>query len=139
MPSPLRLSATGIDLSPRVFRSTTVAASPALAAETVVCTLTLTADVQVQSGVILLAFGAFTMGTDGTTYNLKVRQTGTSGTVLAASGVCALAAAALGSESIVTFDASPTLPNQVYVLTATMANASAESEFSAASLVAIIV
>ena len=138
-PLPQRLTGASIDFSPRVVHSSTVAASPAAATETVVCTVTLPDVVKVNYGVIVIGYGAFTMGTDGTSYNLKLRQTGTSGTTLKASGLIPLAAAVLGHASIVGFDASPSQPGQVYVLTATMTAASAASTFSAAELLAIVI
>lgn len=103
------------------------------------CTLTIPEYVSVSYGVIVLGFGAFTIGTNGVSYNLKLRQTGTSGTTLKATGVIALAAAALGEAAILGFDASPVLPGQVYVLTATIASATAASTFSAAELIAIVI
>lgn len=135
---PYRLTAAALDLSPRIQRSIVVAASPAAAAETVVCTLTVTGISPSSPGVVVFGFGAFTQGTDGTAYNLKLRQTGTSGTTLAATGVIEVAAAKLGANSLCSFDASPSSPSQVYVLTATHANASAASTYSAATLVCIV-
>lgn len=133
-----RLSALGIDLGPKVFRSTSVAASPAAATETVVCTVTATGISASSAGVIVMGSGAFTMGTDGTGYTLKLRQTGTSGTTLISTGIIDLAATKLGTGSLVGFDAAPSTPSQVYVLTATITLGSAPSTFSGASLVAIV-
>lgn len=136
---PTRLSGAGLDLSPRVVHSSTVAASPAAASETVVCTVTVPAFVSVNYGVILLGNGSFTVGASGTGVTLKLRQTGTSGTTLMSTGILPYTAADLGQLAIVGFDGSPVLPGQVYVLTATVANGAAASTFSAAELVAIVI
>jgi phage-related minor tail protein len=78
-PTPIRETAEGIDLSPRVQRSTTVAASPAAAAETTVCSVTLTGDIAVVAGTALIAYVALTVGTNGTDVTVKLRRTDTSG------------------------------------------------------------
>src|SRR3954453_5041100 len=92
-PVPIQQSAAALDLSPRVQRSTTVAASPALAAETVVCSLTLTGDISVISGTALIAYVALTVGASGTDVTVKLRRTGTSGTTVVSSGVLSAPAA----------------------------------------------
>lgn len=138
MSTPERLTAAAVDLSPRIQRTSTVGASPSDATETIVATLTTVGAMQTHGGVLLFAHGAFTIGTNGVSYNLKIRQTNASGTTIVATGVIALAAAALGSTTLVGFDASPTIPGQVYVLTATIASATAASTFSAVTLAAII-
>lgn len=137
--SPTRLSAAGIDLSPRVKRSTTVAASPSGSSETTVCTLTVNENLALAAGVLLVGFGAFTVGTSGVSVNLKLRQTDTSGSTIAATGAVTYTAADLGALTVVGFDTAAALPGQVYVLTATVASGAAASTFSAVSLVAILV
>lgn len=138
MTDTIQLNARGIDLSPRIARSTTVAASPAAASETTIATVTLPGNLTVVSGVLLVGWCAFTVGTNGTGANLKLRQTGTSGTTLAASGLVTETAANLDSRSIVGFDTAPA-DAQVYVLTLTVANGSAISTVSAVGLVALAI
>jgi hypothetical protein len=135
---PERLDAAGINLTNRFAFSTAVAASPALAAETVICTLTIPQGVQVFTGVSLEGSAAFTIGTSGTAYTLKIRQTGTSGTVIYSSGLIAASAASLQSPNIAGIDTSPANA-QVYVLTLTVANGAATSTVSAANLTALLV
>lgn len=139
MPDPERISGAGVDLSPRVFKSTSVAASPSAASETVVCTLTIPSDVQANAGVLLLANIAFTVGTSGVSANLKLRQTGTSGTTIYATGATTVAATQLKELGAIGFDAAPVLPNQVYVITLTVGSGAAASTVSAATLVAIVI
>jgi azurin len=139
-PVPIREDAAGIDLSSRVQRSTTVAGSPALAAETVVCSLTLTGDTAVVAGTALFGFVALTLGASATDVTVKLRQTGTSGTTVVSSGLLnAPAAADVLTFSIQGFDTGTVMPGQVYVLTVTVANGAAVSTVSAASLIAIVV
>ena len=142
MPAPIRYDAASLDLSPRVFRSTVVVASPAAGVETIICSVTCTGDIAAIAGVILIAFAAYTVGTDGVSGNLKVRRTNASGTTIVATGATntgGLAATQLTSASVVGFDTGPTLPGQVYVATLLVGSGSAESAVSAASLVAIVV
>jgi azurin len=139
-PVPIRTDASGLDLSPRVQRSTTVAASPALAAETVVCSVTLVGDIAVVAGTALIGYVALTVGASGTDVTVKLRRTGTSGTTVVSTGVMnAPAAGDLLAYSISGFDTGTTMPGQVYVLTVTVANGAAESTVSACSLIAIVV
>ena len=88
MPQPIRYDSQTFDLTKRFQVYTTVDASPALAAETVIATLTLAgfADTAVQAGVLLGGWAAFTVGTSGTAIRLRIRQTNVSGTVVADTG-----------------------------------------------------
>lgn len=135
----MRLSAAGVDLSPRVKHTSTVVASPTAAAETIVASLTIADNVATSLGIVVAGWGAFTVGTAGVSVNLRIRKTDVNGTVVAATGAVTYTAADLGSLVVLGLDASPTLPNQVYVLTATVASANAASTFSAVDLVAIVV
>lgn len=137
--APIHLNAKGIDLSSRVQRTGTVVASPAGATETIVASLTLAGNLQIRAGVYLLAMGAYTVGTNGVSVNLKVRKTDTSGTTLKATGAIDIAATKLGSGTVITFDASPSGAGQIYVLTATVASGTAETTFSAVEILAIVV
>lgn len=139
MPDPERISGAAVDLSPRVFKSATVAASPSAAAETVVCTLTIPSDVQANAGVLVMGNVAVTIGTSGVSLNLKLRQTGTSGTTLYATGATTVVAAQLKEIGAIAFDTAPVLPNQVYVITLTIGSGAAASTVSAAQLVAVVI
>lgn len=138
---PIRQSAQGLDLSARSFQSTTVAASPAAAAETIIASLTCSAQEAVTSGIRLNAWAAFTVGTNGTAVRLRIRKTDVAGTVVADSGAvdAGVAATKLLASAISGNDASPTLPGQVYVLTLTVTAGSAASTVSAVSLQALVV
>lgn len=140
MPTPpITANAVNLDLSGRFFRTDTVAASPSAATETIIATLTVGSQIAVVSGVYLLGYAAYTVGTNGVSVNLKIRQTDTSGTTIKATGAVTSTAANLGSMDLQGFDASPTLPGQVYVLTMTVASGSAASTVSAAALYAVVV
>lgn len=142
MPEPIRYSAANLDLSPRVFRSTTVAASPTAATEVAVCTVTCTGDIAAIAGVLLVGFFAITIGTDGVSVAAGIRRTNAAGTSIQTTGAVnegGSAATQLAYRTVVGFDTGPTLPGQVYVLTATVGSASAGSTVSAAALVAIVV
>lgn len=135
---PERLSARGINLSDRVVASTAVVGSPALAAETIVASVTIPSDLQAFSGVLLIGWAAFTVGTSGASAQLIIRQTGTSGTAVADSGAVTVAAGDLYGPTIVGFDTAPAA-GQVYKLTLTIASGAAESTVSAVGLTAVII
>lgn len=137
-PTPIQYSANALDLSPRIKRSTSVVASPTGSSETIVASLTITEAIALQTGVLLFGWGAFTVGTNGVSVNLKIRQTDASGSTIAATGATTATAANLGSLSLHGFDTGASIPGQVYVLTATVASGSAASTFSAVQLTAII-
>jgi hypothetical protein len=139
MPNPIELNAGVIDFGPRVTTSATVAASPAAAVETTVCTLTIPDDVAVTEGVLLFAQAAFTVGTNGVSAVLQIRQTNTAGTSKGTTGATTQTAANLANLSVLGFDTGPTLPGQVYVATLTVASATAPSAVSAARLFALVV
>lgn len=139
MPPGIQLGGAQIDLSPRYFRTATVAASPAAATITIVATLTINEDLAVMEAVQLWAYGSFTVGTSGVSVLLQIRKTDATGTVLATTGAVTIAAASLGSLSLNGADTSPSLPGQVYVLTATVASAVAASTFSAVHLAALVI
>jgi hypothetical protein len=136
---PLRLSAAGVDLSPRVLTTGVVVASPTDDAETIVASLTIPGNLVVPSGILLRGWGAFTVGASGADVNLRLRKAAVDGTILAATGAVTVAAADLGALAVDGFDTAPALPNQVYVLTAEVGSAAAASTFSAVRLSAIVV
>ena len=137
--TPIRFDAAGLDLSPRFFRTDTVAASPSAATETTIATLTIGSQLAVVSGILLFGYAAYTVGTAGVSVNLKIRQTDTSGTTIKATGATTATAANLGSMDLQGFDTAATLPGQVYVLTMTVASANAASTVSAAALYALVI
>lgn len=139
MPIPIQSGGAALDLSPRLYFSNTVAASPTDATEVVVCTLTIDQDLSLMKGVLLIAQGAFTQGTNGTGVTLKIRRTGTSGTTVKTTGILPFAAGVLGNITIAAVDTGITPAAQVYVMTALHTAATAASTYSAASLVALVI
>lgn len=141
MPDPIQYSSALVDLTNRFKRSTVIVASPALAAETVVASLTIADDLVVAQGVRLEGWLSLTVGTTGANLRLRLRQTGVAGTLVADTGALTggIAAANLVAQDIMGFDTAPVLPGQVYVLTAQVGSATAASTLSAVFLGAIIV
>lgn len=140
----IQVSGAGVDMSPRFSANNTVVASPATAAETVVCSITAIQSAVVQgAGVLVLAQIAFTVGTSGVSARYRLRQgtTAGSGTVVFDSGVCtaATSAANLVIENMIGFDTAAVLPGQAYCLTLTVGSASATSTVSAASIAALVI
>lgn len=136
-PTPIQHSGLVLDLAPRVQINKTVAASPSAAAITTVCSLTIDGNLAVSTGILIVGWGAFTVGASGVSVLLQIRRTDTTGTVIASTGACTFAAGNLGSLTLQGLDTSPTLPGQVYVLCATVASAAAASTFSGVQLTAI--
>jgi len=139
MPNPIQAGALGLDLSGRVFTSKVVAASPAAAVETTICSVTVVGDLSTALGVLLFGWASYTVGTNGTAVTFKLRQTDTSGTVVATSGAETATAANLNGKSINGIDVGQVAARQVYVLTMTVTAGSAASTVSAANLIAIAV
>ena len=135
---PERLDARGINLGSRIVASATVVASPALAAETVICQVTAPSNLQTFSQVIIEGQAAWTQGTSGTAYHLRIRQTGTSGTSLFDSGAIAATATTLVNTGAMGIDTAPAA-GQVYVLTLQVTGGAATSTVSAAALTATFV
>ncbi len=138
MPEPLELSALGIDLSPRVVVSTTVVASPAAAAETIIASLTVPDAPTLVAGILLVCQAAFTVGTTGVSARLRVRQTDVAGAVKADSGAVTEVAANLDELTVVGFDAAPAA-GRIYKGTLTVASGTAPSTVSVVTLLAIAV
>lgn len=139
MPIPIQLGAAALDLSPRVFKSEVVAASPAAAAETTICSVVVQGDLSTALGVVLIGWASYTVGTNGTAVTFKIRQTDTAGTTVATSGAETATAATLASKSIMGVDDGQVAARQVYVLTMTVTAGSAPSTVSAATLLAFAV
>lgn len=136
--APERLDARGVNLTSRVVSSKAVVGSPSAGTETIVCSVTLPLNVQTFQSVELVGWAAFTVGTSGISAELKIRQTDTSGTVIADSGATTQVAANLGAFSIMGLDAAPAA-GQVYKLTLTVGSGAAASTVSAVYLRALIV
>lgn len=137
-PEPIKVDSTNVDLSQRFRRSNTVVASPAAAAETIIATITITADLAIATGVSLEGWAAFTVGTAGVSTQLRIRQTNVAGTVKADTGALTggIVAAALVAQDVMGLDTAPVLPGQIYVLTLQVASANAASTVSAVFLAA---
>ena len=136
---PIRQSSLVLDLSPRFVRSVTVAASPSAAVETTIASITLPANAAQALGIELVGWAAYTVGTSGTAVNLRIRQTNTSGTIIAATGATTAVATNLNTNIVAGLDTAGVLPNQVYVLTMTVTAGAATSTVSAVYLRALIV
>jgi len=141
MPRPINESADAIDLSPRFVRSAVVVASPAAAAETIICQTAAIGDVAVLAGVRLSGWAAFTVGTTGTACTLRLRQTNVAGTIVASTGAVTggIAAANLVTLDVEGFDAAAVAPAQVYVLTLQVTGGSAASTVSGVLLAGLII
>lgn len=135
----VRLSAAALDLGPRVRRSGTVDASPAAAAETVICTVVVPGNLATSLGVVLFGQAAYTVGASGTAVQLRIRKDTVAGTALKATGALPRAAGILAADPIFAVDTAPTLPNQTYVLTMIVTAGAATSTVSAAELIALVV
>lgn len=138
MPSPILESARGLDLSPRIFRTSTVVGSPAAASETIIATVTIDSDLAVGAGVLLMGFCTLTVGTSGTAITTKIRRTDTSGATVVTSGATTAAAGNLVDRSIVGFDTGP-VGSQVYVMTLTITAGAAASTVTAVQFAALVV
>lgn len=123
--------------SPYIVASSNVAASPAAAAETAVCTV---AGIETQGSgfpVLLDATASLTIGTAGVSCRLRIRQgSGTGGAVVYDTGANTVTAASLYTFSLNAFDNPPEWDNGAYTLTITVGSASAASTVSAAQLIA---
>lgn len=139
MPVPISRNAQGDDLQARFPSTTTVGASPAGSAETVIGTLVIPSfgDTQILSGVSLTGWAAYTVGTSGTAVTLRVRQTNVAGTVVASTGALTRAAASLNADDVQGVDATPGVGT--YVLTMTVTAGAAASTVSALLLRAIVI
>lgn len=141
MPLPIQYDAQRMDLSKRVQVYSTVDASPALAAETVIATLTLAgfADTAIVSGALLFGWAAYTVGTSGTAVRFRIRQTSVAGTVKGDTGALTGSqhgAGILSDDNVSAFD---TAPVAVYVLTMQVTAGAAASTVSSLVLAAILI
>lgn len=141
MPQPIRYDSIGFDLQKRIQVYTTVDASPALAAETVIATLNLSSftDISVVKGVRVSGWAAFTVGTSGTACTLKIRQTNVSGSTICTTGALTggVSAGNLLAQDVEGFDSGAGAA--AYALTLTVTAGAAASTVSALVLQAIII
>lgn len=135
---PERVDARVVNLAARLVASTVVVASPALAAETVIANVTIPGGEQVFEGVELVAWAAYTVGTSGVSVQLRLRQTGLAGTIIADTGACTRSAASLAESSVNGIDLAP-VGGQVYALTMQVASGAAASTVSAVYVRALII
>jgi len=128
---PIRYAGNQVDLASRFAFSTTVAASPAAAAETIICQVSSPPGFRSAEAILLDGWAAFTVGTNGTAVRLRIRQTNVAGTVIADSGALTggIAAAALVAQDVAGADTGTVA---VYVLTLQVTAGSAASTVSAA-------
>src|SRR5437763_1493235 len=112
MPAPIDYSSALVDLSARFQGTSTVVASPAAAAETIIASLTLAdfGNLTVISGIRLHGFAAFTVGTNGVSANLRIRETDASGAVVKATGAVIAVATNLLAMNVIGLDATPGVP-----------------------------
>lgn len=138
-PPAIRFDGAAVDLSGRVYHSAAVVASPALAAETIIATLTVSGNVAVQKAIYLQGWAAYTVGTSGSAVTFRLRQTDAAGTVLATTGALSKTAASLYADDVQGVDTAGVLPGQVYVLTMQVTAGAAASTVSAVLLQAIVI
>lgn len=138
MANTIVLNAANIDLSGRIAYSTTVVASPALAAETVIGSVVVPGGLQYALGVLVIGYAAYTVGTSGVSVDLKLRQTSVSGTTVGDTGATTDTAAHLNSRSVWGFDTSPPAGG-VYKLTMQVASGAAASTVSGVMLLVVAV
>ena len=144
MPIPIQQTADSIDLGYRNFFSTTVVASPAAAAETIIASVTITGDLAVTKGVAVYGWAAYTVGTNGTAVALRIRQTQVAGTLVVSTGALTGSqhgAAILSADDVNGFDVVQLSPiaGAIYVLTMQVTAGSAASTVSAVYLQATVI
>lgn len=136
--SPVRIISDDIDFSDLLWVDTSVDASPAAAAETIIATLTVAITLRQSQEVLLAAWAPFTVGTNGTAATLRIRRTNASGTVVATTGALTVTAANLVAPVALGVDSQTSeVTNQVYVATLQVTNGSAASTVSAVTLAAL--
>lgn len=136
---PIKVGGAVVGLSERIFQNATVVGSPAADAETIIASLTISDDLVVTEGVLVVGFCAFLLGASGVSSNVRLRKTDASGTILKSTGTILGTAADLLSRTVIAFDTSPTVPGQVYVMTLTVASGAAASTVSAVTIAALVV
>lgn len=116
--------------------STTVAASPALAAETTICTVTVGSVADATSLLDISGWAAFTVGTSGTAVRFRVRRGSLTGTVCADTGALTggVVAAALLAQDVQGVDTPGEVASLAYVLTMQVTAGAGASTVSAVKL-----
>lgn len=125
---------------PGVVVNTTIVASPALAAETIICSLANVSPDTPSRHIDLSGWAAFTVGTSGTAVRLRIRQTNVTGTVVGDTGALTggITAAGLVAQDIEGIDQPGDQAAMVYVLTLQVTAGAAISTVSAVKLRALI-
>lgn len=120
------------------YQTTTIIGSPAAATETIVATTPgFTPPVDTDS-VLLLAQIAFTVGTNGVSMRLRIRQGATAaGTTVGDTGLLTCVAANLVAPLVFAVDTPGIVNNFQYTLTLTIGSGSAASTVSAVNFFAI--
>ncbi len=140
MPEPIHVSSSGVDLSQRIVQSTTVAASPATNAETVIATVTMPAllGLTLVTGVLVSGWCAFTVGTSGVSARLRIYDTLlATGELICDTGLTTVVAANLWETGVQGLDVEGDVGS--YCLTLQIGSGAATSTVSAVQLIAIAV
>lgn len=129
----VRMAGNAVDMSSRIAISTTVVASPAAAAETIIGQVSLPANFASTDPVEVSGWAALTVGTSGTAVRLRIRETNVSGTVIADTGALTggISAGNLIAQDVEGLDAAAV---GTYVLTAQVTAGAAASTVSAVKL-----
>ena len=135
---PIQINVRDVGLSDRFCHSEDIVASPAAGQETIIASLTLPSNLTYTNGVLVYGWAALTVGTDGVSLTLKVRQTSVSGSTIVSSGAVTAVATNLRTVSVSGFDTGP-LEGGIYKLTLTVGSGSAASTVSAVQLVAVAI
>lgn len=137
-PVPIERNANSLDLTGRIAYSNAVVGSPADATETIIASLKLPGDIAILSGVLLVCWCAFTVGTSGVSARVRIKQTNASGATKGDTGATTAVAAQLGTRTALGIDAAPA-GDQVYVATLTVGSAAAASAVSAVVFAALAI
>lgn len=137
MTTPTQFSAASMDFSSRVANNATVVGSPAAGSITSVCALTFPnfGKLQNATGVYLEGTVSLTIGTNGVSCLMQIRQTGVAGSVIASTGAMTVTAGNLYSFSVQGVDTAP-LAAGVWIIALTIGSGSASSTVSGTSLIA---
>jgi hypothetical protein len=138
MPEVIRYDAAQLDISSRFSTSTTVVGSPALAAETIIAQVAISAKPTPITGVLVQCWAAYTVGTSGTAVTFRVRQSTIAGTIVGNSGALTRAAASLQADTVEAFDATPGA-TVLYVVTMQVTAGAAASTVSAVVATATVI
>lgn len=130
MPDPIRIAGSAVDLLSRDAVSTTVVASPALAAETIIAQVSIPSGSDLSNPVRVSGWCALTIGASGSALRLRIRETNVAGAAVADTGALTggVAAGNLLSQDVEGLDAAGV---GVYVLTAQVTAGGAASTVSA--------